>query len=210
MNFFTRLKNKLRKEYRRHYGEDSFLTKAIGIIHVGANIGQERDDYQAFNLPVIWLEPIPEVFDELSRNMAYHPLQHAYPYLISDQDGEVVDFHISNNEALSSSMLPLKEHQTLWPSVAFTQKIALTTFTLPTMLQREKIDVSLYDTLVMDVQGSEMKVMQGALSLLPRFKFIKLEVADFEIYEGCTTKAEVDAFLSEQGYRTKSVLQHCL
>jgi hypothetical protein len=45
--------------------EHSYLRKVRGVIHVGANEGQERDLYAAFGLNVIWIEPIPEVFQVL-------------------------------------------------------------------------------------------------------------------------------------------------
>ena len=36
-----------------------FLADARGVIHVGANVGQERDLYAAYRLPVVWIEPTP-------------------------------------------------------------------------------------------------------------------------------------------------------
>src|SRR5215472_4628952 len=40
---------------------DSFLRGVSGVIHVGANTGQERELYEKFGLHVVWIEPIPEV-----------------------------------------------------------------------------------------------------------------------------------------------------
>ena len=50
--------------------EHSYLRKVRGVIHVGASEGQERDLYAAFGLNVIWIEPIPEVFQVLRDNIA--------------------------------------------------------------------------------------------------------------------------------------------
>ena len=41
---------------------DRFLKKATGIIHVGANTGQEINLYAQYGLPVVWIEPIPDIF----------------------------------------------------------------------------------------------------------------------------------------------------
>lgn len=63
---------------RRRLGmraEHFFLRKVRGIIHVGANEGQEWDLYAIFGLNVIWIEPIPEVFRTLKRNISAFPLQ---------------------------------------------------------------------------------------------------------------------------------------
>ena len=49
---------------------DRFLRKVSGVIHVGANAGQERELYAKFGLRVIWIEPIPEVFEKLKMNVA--------------------------------------------------------------------------------------------------------------------------------------------
>ena len=38
-----------------------------GIIHVGANVGQEADEYQPRD--VVWIEPIPSVFLKLQGNI---------------------------------------------------------------------------------------------------------------------------------------------
>lgn len=48
---------------------DRFLKKVKGIIHVGANTGQEMELYAKYKLPVVWIEPIPEVFETLQNNL---------------------------------------------------------------------------------------------------------------------------------------------
>ncbi|MEO8465542.1 MAG: FkbM family methyltransferase [Gammaproteobacteria bacterium] len=72
--------------------------------------------------------------------------------------------------------------------------------TLPTLLEREGLDIMRYDTLVMDTQGSELLVLAGAAGLLPGFAFIKTEVPAFEAYEGCAQLAEFAAFMAARGF----------
>jgi 2-O-methyltransferase len=43
--------------------------------------GQERELYAAFGLRVVWIEPIPEVFESLKLNICPYPKQCAYRYL---------------------------------------------------------------------------------------------------------------------------------
>ena len=45
----------------------SFLNNVSGVIHVGANSGQERYEYNLYSLDVIWIEPIPKIFNKLKK-----------------------------------------------------------------------------------------------------------------------------------------------
>src|SRR5665213_2643311 len=62
-----------------------FLAKVPGVIHVGANTGQERDLYQSHGVGVVWVEPIPNVFDQLVKNIAAYPAQRAFKALLTDK-----------------------------------------------------------------------------------------------------------------------------
>ena len=46
---------------------DAFLHQVSGVVHVGANTGQERDLYQTLGLRVCSIEPIPDVFARLQQ-----------------------------------------------------------------------------------------------------------------------------------------------
>ena len=65
---------------------NAFLNDISGLIHVGASTGQERDDYAEKHLDVIWVEPIPAVFDELKANIERYERQTAYNALLSESD----------------------------------------------------------------------------------------------------------------------------
>lgn len=179
---------------------DSFLRNVSGVIHVGANAGQERELYKHFDLQVVWVEPIPEVFTELKRNIRGFPDQRACQALVTDVDGKEYQFHISNNNGASSSILALKQHKDIWPDVKYADSISLKSTTLVSLLEREKIDPCGYQALIMDTQGSELLVLQGSIPVLENFKYIKAEVADFESYEGCCQLADIGAFMKEHGY----------
>jgi len=171
---------------------------------VGASVGQERAQYAGLKLDVLWVEPIPEVFATLQANLAAFPRQRALQALVADVDDREYEFHVANNAGQSSSILELKDHKDVWPEVSFAKSIKLRGVTLPTLLAREHIDVSRYDALIMDTQGSELMVLQGAATLLPLFKYIKTEAADFEIYEGCAQLNDLSAFLASHGFRERA------
>ena len=62
---------------------DDFLKRATGVIHIGANTGQERDVYAHYGLRVLWVEPIPTVFEELKENLNGYERQQALQALVT-------------------------------------------------------------------------------------------------------------------------------
>jgi FkbM family methyltransferase len=189
--------------YYRHWewnSPDRFLQRVSGVIHVGANTGQERDIYKRHGLRVLWIEPISEVFETLKTNLKEYPLQSALQSLVTDQDNAEYAFHISNNNGQSSSILELKLHKDIWPEVSSIKTVTLRSTTLVSLLRKERIDVNDYDALIIDTQGSELLVLKGAATMLRKLKFIKTEVADFESYERCCQLKDIDQFLKEQGF----------
>lgn len=183
---------------------DSFLTGVKGVIHVGASYGQERDLYAQHGLGVLWVEPIPEVFAQLVENLSAFPLQQALECLVTDRDGAEYEFNISNNEGMSSSILDLKLHRDIWPEVHYDRAIRLISKTLPTALADAHIDIASYDALIMDTQGSELLILQGAAPVLEHFRYIKTEAPDFEAYEGCCLVEDLARFLAPYGFVERS------
>lgn len=179
---------------------DGFLENTNGVIHIGANEGQEREQYASLGLPVIWIEAIPDVFELLERNLAAFPNQRAIEALVTDRDGKRYDFHVANNLGASSSILELARHAEIWPEVFYTRDLALRSVTLATLTARERIDLGVYDALVLDTQGSELLILRGAGAELRKFRHVKLEVPDFEAYRDCCTTDEVGLFMRNQGF----------
>lgn len=182
-------------------GPDRFLNDVSGVVHVGANIGQERDLYSSYGLKVVWIEPIPEVFTQLVACIEGFKSQCAFQELVADVDDKEFEFHIASNNGASSSILELHHHKDIWPSVGFTATVRLKSITLPTLLSREMIDPGDYQALVLDTQGSELLVLQGILPVLRNFMYIKTEVADFESYQGCCQLPDINEFMTKHGYK---------
>lgn len=183
---------------------DWFLRSVSGVVHVGANTGQERDVYHGHDLSVLWVEPIQSTFAELANYISDFPKQKAVQALVTDVDDEEYPFHISNNDGQSSSILDLKQHRELWPKVEYTSTVSLRSITLASLFEREQIDTGKYQALVLDTQGSELLVLQGSRPLLKYFEYIKTEVPDFESYEGCCQVEDVAAFMGDNGYEEVS------
>ncbi len=202
MQLLTRIGRRCMRDLRV-YQTKQLMNRSSGVIHVGANEGQERDIYASYGLPVIWIEPIPSVFDKLSANIANYRNQRAFNYLVAECDEKPLVLNISNNDGMSSSVLSLAKHRDIWPEVDFNKRLELTAYTLDTILQREMVPIERYDSLILDTQGSELLILQGALRTLQHIKYIKSEVADFEAYEGCARPETIAAFLRNAGFREK-------
>lgn len=177
------------------------LRECKGVIHVGANVGQERFEYAKRRLPVIWIEPIPEIFSQLQRNIAPYPEQSAYRRLITDSDGRDYSFNVASNAGASSSILALGEHKTVWPGVDYVETLAMQSISLDSFMRKEAVPSSKFDTLVLDTQGSELLVLKGGVRTLAKMKWVKVEAADFDSYIGCAKADEIDAFMLGQGFR---------
>ncbi len=199
----AKLGRRVKRLFRSGEDADHYLTKCRGVIHVGANTGQERDIYHRHGLNVIWVEPIPEVYDALVAHIAEHPRQRAIRALVTDRDGEIKVLNVANNGGASSSILDLHDHKDIWPSVHYVGKVECVSKTLVTILAEAGIDPAEYDALVMDTQGSELLVLKGAEPWLHHFKYIKTEAADFEAYRGCVQLDELVAFLTARGFRVR-------
>jgi FkbM family methyltransferase len=180
---------------------DAFLSRCKGVIHAGANSGQERDVYARHGLRVVWIEPLPAIFEKLKMNIAPYPGQIAIKALLGARDNEPHVLRVSNNEGQSSSILDFKYHKDIWPHVDFVDEIEMRSVTLPAALAANNIDASRYDALVMDTQGSELLILEGAADLLESFTFIKTEAADFESYVNCATVESLTRFAAGKGFR---------
>ncbi len=189
----------LRREIAGKY-QYHVLKQARGILHVGANMGQEAAQYDRNGLDVLWIEPIDRVFAELQANIAAYPRQRAIKALVTDQDGRRHTLHIASNGGSSSSILEFGQHTDIFPDVTFVRDLPLVGVTLTTLVAQEKVDMSKYDMLLLDTQGSELLVLKGAIALLPHFKFVQVEAADFEAYKGCAKVHEIDAFMAANGF----------
>lgn len=175
---------------------NKILLQAEGVIHVGAHVGQERDDYAAHDLKVMWFEPQPDVFETLRANLVGYPKQVAFDYLITDKDGDVYIFHISNNDrGASSSIFEMgKDSVEVMPELQYVATMEVKSHKL------DSLPTQGFDALVLDVQGSELLVLNGAVETLKHVRFVQAESYDAEFYVGGATTPGIREFLTAQGF----------
>lgn len=68
--------------------------------------------------------------------------------------------------------------------IAYERTIVLRSKTLASVLAANRVAAGEYDALIVDMQGSELLVLQGAIPLLRDFAYIKTRVPDFRAYAG--------------------------
>ena len=195
MNFVQRATGKLKRMVDPPH---AFLKGRSRLLHVGGNVGQERTIYDRLGLEVLWVKPIPSVFEELSRNIALFPRQRAVQALVTDRAGQTHRFNVANNNGRSSSILPLGQQKDIWPEIDFCEALDLTSTTVDQMAADSGLS---FDALMIDVQGAELLVLKGATETLRSVEVIGAEAADFEIYKGCTTVDELKDHLGPLGFR---------
>jgi FkbM family methyltransferase len=179
---------------------DGFLKDCKGVIHVGANLGQERDAYASLNLNVLWIEPIPEIYKQLESNIRPYKQQKALEALVADTDGAEFTFNISNAQGVSSSIFDFDKHKEIWPDVHYERKVTLISITLNSLFSAEKYKREDYDALFLDTQGAELLVLKGSTDILPQIRYVKTEAADFSSYAGGCTVNDLSEFLGTQGF----------
>lgn len=170
------------------------------ILHIGANHGHEVEEYERLGLYGFHVEAIPDVFKELDKKCQGTTRQKAICACVSDRSGSKVAFNVANNNAESSSMLPLGRHKTAYPHIDYGQTIELTTTTVDSLADSGSLPPPSH--MVIDVQGAELLVLKGAEKALSREKLrtIKVEVSLEPLYEGGAAFRDVYELLDKFGY----------
>jgi FkbM family methyltransferase len=182
-----------------------------GVIHVGANAGQEFPAYRAAGLAWgLYIEALPEAFERLRLTLAASSTHLAINALCADDDGKETLFHVASNEGQSSSMLEFGWHAREHPDVEFVRTQRLVSRRLDTVVDEvctavPQMDVRLLDCLVLDVQGSELCVLQGAHRCLLRASYVYTEVNEGGLYRGDCSLDDMIAFLRLYGFRLKNL-----
>lgn len=186
---------------------DNFLKDSNGVIHIGANIGQEKDHYKKFKVKrVLWIEADPNTFKKLKKNIKQYKNQKALNYLLNNKKKNII-FNVSNFGGNASSIFNFSEHKKMHPDVKFTKKIMLKSYTFEEMIAKERIIIKDYNTLIMDTQGSELLILKGAKKFIHQFKYIKLETSDYEIYKKAPILKTITSFLKLHNFTEKKKIK---
>lgn len=174
-----------------------------GIIDVGANRGQFSLACQLVKptVPIVAFEPIPAEAKVFRRIHDWNK----YVVLVQTALGEVsgeATLHLSGR-ADSSSLLPIGPRQAeLFPSTAEVGTITVSVQRLDDLA--ELWPGRMNQLLKIDVQGSELSVLRGAVETLKCCRYVYAECSEETLYEGQALHGEVTEFLRECGFREQS------
>jgi len=179
-----------------------------GIIHIGANTGQELKAYEQLGVKnVIFIEPIPEIFAKLTQLKSEVCNLTFYNVAISHYEGKA-SFNVTNNGE-SSSLLDLKQHRMYYPGIYVTKKIQVDVITLDKLIEKYSIDMKMYNMINMDIQGNEFNAIIGSRQALNNIDYINLEVNKEELYGGCAMDYQIDFVLSLMNYyKVAEIFEH--
>ena len=177
--------------------KNNLIINSTGVLHIGAHYGQERRFYNENSLNVIWIEAIPEVYAELKKNISELNDQIAYLALLGNENLVSVDFFVSNNNGSASSVFNIST-KSRFKSVSMQYKIQIPMIRLDKLLS--SIDLANYSHWIIDVQGAELLVLQGAGNLISYCQSITIEVSTSETYINGAKYEELKGYLFNHGF----------
>jgi len=120
------------------------------------------------------------------------------PYFIGD--GTIKTFYETNWAPTSSLYQPNKELLE-----KFHNLYEITTVLKEHQVQTHRLDeiteINRADFIKMDIQGSELNVLENAINVLKTSVIVQVEVEFVEMYKGQPLFADVDSFLRSQGFQ---------
>lgn len=170
-----------------------YKLKVKGILHVGAHNCEEYETYLRCGINpnnIYWIEAMEDLVNK------HKDTKKIYQGVISDNDGEIVKFHKTNNGE-SSSILEFGSHEKNHPHVHIVDEYYVDTITLKTLIDKNNIPITNLNFLNMDIQGVELKALKGLDGYLKYIDYIYTEVNIEEVYKGCGLMTEIDNYLNE-------------
>jgi len=184
--------------------------KVTGILHIGAHECEERKDYlNRYDITdddIVWVDALQSKVDLIKRTQ---PTVKIYNACLTDKDGDIVDFMVTNN-GQSSSVLNFGTHSVEHPHVVEVGRIKMSTVRLDTFMKNNGLSMTKYNFMNIDVQGAELLVLKGGPEVLESVDYIYLEINEKELYKGCALLPELNLFLESTGFKlqAKSMTSH--
>jgi len=216
----VKISRRVPKEYvnqEPNIEEIKIIMKSKGVLHLGAHRGKEGLIYNWFNKRVLWIEAIPEIYEDLENHIKFFYNQKSIKALLGKENKKNVDFYISNRDSSSSSIFDLSKDVKkgkLWKKqkVKMLKKTKLNMQTLDDVVYKNGINIKNYDHWVIDLQGSELQALMGSKKSIKFCKSISVEISKNDFYEKGSTKWEnLKKFLILKGFllKLKPIADHC-
>ena len=146
------------------------------------------------NARVIAFEPNPNQFNACHVTSQMHKQVEFYPYALTDIEGPIDFYIVGQNHGGSSILEPIDVPYSDGTHV----KVQVAGRRLDSVLI--ELGVGKVDVVWMDVQGHELKALQGMGSFLNDVKIMHTEACPNPYYVGHTPMNEFQEWLSQQGF----------
>ena len=161
---------------------NEFHIQFDGIWHVGAHQCEETHMYEQHLArdKILWVEALPE---QVEACRSKYPLINVVHAVVSDREGETVQFHRSSS-TMSSSLLPLgMAHKRLHPDIHHTEQITMQTTTLMALIADTNRSHNIpYSFLSLDTQGAPLCVSMLSFITPSRYLCLSLDTqGDYSI-----------------------------
>ena len=175
------------------------------VFDVGAYIGDTIEQFK-FSFPESYIhafEPFDESFSVLRNRFQKTDKLFLNNIAVANRSSSNANMYITQNKGSSSLLKPTKDANEFWEgNPLLTQKeVKVETTTIDSYCQKHNIET--IDILKIDVQGSELKVLQGAALMIQerRVKLIFTEISIAPNYKGQSEIDQVIKFLRENKYK---------
>ena len=168
-------------------------------IDIGSNKGQFVLILNKYfeNLKILSFEPINELLEKQKKFFKNTKNNIKFFNTAVGALNSKIDLNITRGKD-SSSILEIENINNLGRNFDIIEKREINVITLENALN--KIDLNGSILLKLDVQGYELKVLEGAEKLLPKIKYIITEVAENKIYKNQVTKNIILKYLKEKNF----------
>jgi FkbM family methyltransferase len=174
------------------------------VVDIGANRGQfALAARQSFpQATIISFEPLKEPAILFRRVFRSDPNVKLHEFAIGMDEEDLIIYVTEDDD--SSSLLPTTPLQNnLFPGTFPKEERSVQVKPLDAVLDAEEIQSPAL--LKLDVQGYELRALEGCRSLLPLFSYIYVECSFVELYVGQSLAHEVISFLQEYGFIVSGV-----
>jgi FkbM family methyltransferase len=182
---------------KRYIGQ--FLPRDPVILDAGAHRGADSVEMARLwpRSSVHSFEPVPAVFARLKNNTRRYRNIRCYQLALGDHEDEM-EMYVSDGQDASSSLLKPKELLAEHPEIKFNQQCRVRVTTIDQWAKENGVDR--VDFMWLDMQGYEMKALEGAARILEKVSAIHTEVNLKETYAGAGLYSDLRKWLESRGF----------
>ena len=171
------------------------------VLDIGANVGQFARQVRICcpEATIYSFEPLPNVYKQLVEELLSDTNVIPVNLAISNSSGKV-DMYC-NNFSPSSSLLPMADlHKDEMPFTASSEIVNVSAISLDDWIAGQDIILNNDLLIKMDVQGNELKVIEGGIVTLRKAKILIVEVSFYELYQGQPLFDDIYNVLKSYGF----------